>query len=367
LMGTRNSGRISVGPLPPRTLEVGVNYAWPWNKFGVYFGSGEHRPTENPEYDVWLDNLSRNLDVLKNMLGIRTVRIFLFGNAWNFGRIVPNPSTASKWEFELPDALHPAYLSQLDRMLKEFDTRDMMVIPSLLSFEALAIWNSQGGRGELALDPVKRDKFFDVVLGPFLEVSTHHRAAIRYWEVVNEPGQVTDSLETGVSRRVSSRTDYYIPADAMRAFLNKAIDRIERNGFGSTVGHWVRGDMGFLPTGSARQFHYYPQSFERILGGGHLPPFADTQAFIGEFAADKWPPEQTHSMLWPDIPNEDPIDGTVRTFHRLKLCEEKGYKLALLWPDLSQDFDPARPWLDPVRFTSDVQRGIQAFQGRLLL
>jgi hypothetical protein len=353
---------VIITAVPGPKVEVGVNYAWPWNKIGVYYGSGEHHPGENPDYDIWTANLARNLDLLRPF-GVTVVRLFLFGNAYNYGTLTPLPPAwdplAYNWKFDPPTSLHPNYTKQLELMLLAFESRKMQVIPSLLSFEALAAWRSVGGRSELIRDPAVRDQFFKVALDPILDISSRHSGAIRAWEVINEPGQLIKNSLPSMLGHVM--TDYPVDESVMRDFLRRALDRIEAKGFVSTVGHWREADLK-LDNCKLPQFHYYPTKVMGLPLVGDLPLCKDVGgAFIGEFAASRVQSGQSHSVPWPEIPADVQQDGRKRTFARLKKIEEKGYKLALLWPDTGTNYDPANPAHDDLHFTPEVLQGVKDY------
>jgi len=147
----------------------------------------------------------------------------------------------------------------------------------------------------------------------------------------------------------------------MQAFLQEAIDIIERfevePRFSATVGHRFAADLERFPTGRLRQFHYYPL---KLLGfdlvDRRLPEAATTRAFLGEVAAG------THGDPWPELAGADaPSTGTrTRVRERLRLAEQKGYPLTLLWPDA--EGHATFPGPDPLKFTRAAQDGIKDFQ-----
>src|SRR4051812_44348421 len=101
-------------------MRVGMNYPWPWNAYGTYFG--------DPALSTWIAGLGDNLGRVRD-LGIDLVRIFLLGNAWTIGRL-----DAGRF---VPGGLPSAALDQLDAMLDAFESRGMQVLPSLLDFKAV--------------------------------------------------------------------------------------------------------------------------------------------------------------------------------------------------------------------------------------
>jgi hypothetical protein len=373
--------KTSLRAAPGQRISVGVNYPWAWNKFGVYFGSGESVPGDHPAYDVWLTNLDRNLGRLR-AVGVSVVRMFLFCNANNLGStkpgrgpvvalpvpaaahdVAPTFAAVQPWSSFVPPAtVSPIYAEQLDGMLRIFNRHGMKVIPSLASFEAFAQGPNASGRTDIIVDPETRAWFLANVVDPLLDVaaSRGNDEAIFAWEVMNEPGQVTDSPYVSFLRK----TDFPIPRWQMATFLADVIARFEGRGFQSTVGHHHAGDLT-LPTGSLRQFHYYPQStawLRRFFVPSRLPPQEETLAFVGEFPSAYIQPDQRYSVPWPEIAaSVESGDALARTVARLRLLEAKGYGVALLWPDTAVDFDPATAAAEPLQFSQPVLDGIAAY------
>jgi hypothetical protein len=371
-------------------LSVGVNYPWAWNKFGVYFGSGETVPGDRREYDVWLQNLERNLDRLAGA-GASVVRIFLLCNAANLGSTrdgqgplapismsipvsadgpPPRFEPVAPWRSFVPPAKTSSiYIDQLGAMLRAFVRREMRVIPCLTSFEAFAQGPRSSCRTDIVIDPGARAWFLEGVVDPFLQVASQdgNERAVLAWDIVNEPGQVTESMYVSYLRK----TTYPIPRWQMAGFLREVIARIEKKGFATTVGHHHAGDFD-LPTGSLPQFHYYPQDTSREAGvrrffvPSRLPPHRETLAFVGELQSAYRQRDQAGSVPWPEIPESvqrgtSEFEGTSEgTVARLRLLEEKGYGLALLWPDRDDVTYPEHPE-DELHFTDAVLRGIEAY------
>lgn len=346
---------------------VGVNYPVPWNVYGIYLGSG-NPPGSCPGMDVWPENLATNLILLRDELGVRVVRVFLLGNAANYGAVVGGRTT-------LPEALDPRVTQQLESMFRAFADAKMLVIPSLIDFKAFGERKLLGrapktrtngctNRHDIVNDSVIRRQFFDRVLRPFLAISKPFREAVYAWEVQNEPiwnvnelsvtSVVTDLERVAVGRTKVSRL-------AMQTFLQEAVDIIERFDveprFSATVGHRFARDLERFPTGQLRQFHYYPL---RLLGltlvDRSLPDAATTRAFLGEVGAG------THGDPWPELAGADSFHAGTRTRvrERLGLAQQKGYPLTLLWPDA--DGHTPFPGPDPLKFSQAAQDGIRDFQ-----
>ncbi len=345
---------------------VGVNYPVPWNVYGIYLGSG-NPPGSCPGMDVWPENLASNLVILRDELGVQVVRVFLLGNAANYGAVVDGRAT-------LPEALDPRVTQQLRAMFEAFADAKLLVIPSLIDFKAFGertllrqrpnpCTNGCTDRHDIVNDPATRQRFFDQVLRPFLAVSKPYRSAIYAWEVQNEPiwnvrELALTSLVTNLERSAVGRTRVSRPA--MQTFLQQAVDIIERFDveprFEATVGHRFARDLERFPTGQRRQFHYYPL---QLLGLGLvdriLPTAAVTRAFLGEVAAG------THGDPWPELQGADhPRAGArARVRERLRHAQHKGYTLTLLWPD-AEHHTPF-PGPDPLKFSQAAQHGIKDF------
>jgi hypothetical protein len=315
-------------------MKVGANYAWPWNCYGNYFG--------NPDLGAWTGTLEDNLGRLSD-LGIGVVRVFLLGNGWSYGQLQGKA-------FAPPDALPAAFADQFERMLVAFQNRKMTCIPSVLDFKALQSppgVKGQGGRGAIATDAAVRDHFYGGLLEPLLSIADRYPDSLFAVEAMNEP--------------VWTALDPFTPMrGAVKTFLEGAIARIAAHGHPSTVGHRFASDLDDLPTGSLRQFHYYPRTGLKAflpLTEQPLPNHEKTRAILGEFSARS---DGSQGDDWPDLDSELQRDPRRRVFERLRCAEAKGYELALVWPDLEgAPFGPA----DPLKLSTDAQAGIRDFIG----
>jgi hypothetical protein len=286
------------------------------------------------------------------------VRIFLFGNANNFG--TQREVETGLWTFTFPPALDDRYRRQLDAMFRAFADQSMFVIPSLVDFHVAAQLSGVGGRPDIVQDPFTRERFFNMVLEPFLTISeAYSRSSLFTWEVMNEPSNVI----SWPIQMANPFTNHPIAPEVMADFLQKACDRIRgHNGLSSTVGHRYAKYMDSLPSGTMKQFHYYPQaSYLGPFVENTLPPVVETAAFIGEFAAATW--NGDHGALWPDeeIPASEQQDTKTRVLARLRHIESKGYRLALIWPEADGSFDAADPSNEPLKLSRDAQDAIKAY------
>ena len=315
-----------------RAMCVGANYPWPWNTYGSYFG--------NPDMRAWTDRLRENLGPLRDV-GVGIVRLFLLGNGWSYGRL-------SGDRFSPPDALPASFPEQFEQMLLAFRSRGMTCIPSLLDFPALqgpAGVKGRGGRAAIVTDPGARDCFFEGLVEPLLAVADRYRPEVFAMEVMNEPTWlVLDPFS-------SMRAD-------VTAFLEEALARIEAHGHHSTVGHRFSTDLEEFPTGSLRQFHYYPREGLRALLPLTERPLRrcdSTRAFLGEFSARN---DVSEGDDWPEIGDALQRDPRRRVYERLRCAAAKGYSLSFVWPDLDGvPFGAA----DSIKFSAPVLAAIGDF------
>ncbi|HEY2515749.1 MAG TPA: hypothetical protein VGI39_32995 [Polyangiaceae bacterium] len=314
-------------------MRVGCNYPWPWNAYGTYFGNGD--------LASWTAGLDDNLGRLRD-LGVEVVRIFLMGNAWSYGRLDGQVFT--------PGESDPALRAQLEAMLAAFQKRDVAAIPSLIDFKGFqgpAGTKGYGGRAAMIADAAARAGFFDSVFEPLLQASESYRGAVYAWEVMNEPAWcMLNPFAEGTS--------------AVRAFLEEGLARVAAHNFSSTVGHRFARDLERLPTGSIRQFHYYPRTGLKAwlpLTEQPLAAHVDTQAILGEFATRL---DSSQGDLWPELPTAAQRDPARAVVERLRVVEGKGYGLALLWPDL--DGAPVGP-ADPLKLSAEVAGGLREYTG----
>jgi hypothetical protein len=372
---TTQSVRVSAVPKPK--VRVGFNYPWAWNKYGLYFGGGSP-PGSDPHMDKWIDSLKKNLDTLR-ACHIDLVRIFLLCNLANFGGSTTRSGVTPlsfDWSYTLPPSLHPNFIKHLTDMLQAFKDAKMQVLPSLVDFGAIVklfdptytLWGRLWGdrkpsgctnRYEIITDQTKGDAFLNMVLAPFLAASKPYKDQIFAWEVMNEPSWATgNSIRWKYGQRA-------IPKADLVGFLTRAVAMIDgfvdqgKPVFTSTVGHRFASDLSDFPTGTLRQFHYYPVAGP---GDGDLPLHSETKAILGEFAAgipdpsDLWEPH----TLWPEIAAPAQRSGEdIRILLRLNLIQEKGYRVALIWPA------PGQPESNDER-TPDLLKLSQVYQNGIL-
>jgi hypothetical protein len=336
-------------------MRVGFNYPYPWNAYGVYLGSGNPYGS-NPALDVWPERLAENLGILRD-LGVSVVRLFLLGNAANYGSFTAGG-------FKPPAALDARVLDQLGRMFEAFARTGVTVVPSLLDFKAFGrrlpdVANGCGARDAIVRDATTRAVFVEQVLRPLLRASMPYRAQIHAWEVMNEP--VWNVMPFAPRYIAGGRS---LGLLELRGFLRELLDVIEKPPFGftSTVGHRFARDLKLFPTGTAPQFHFYPARYRGLYVSDRTLPDASTaSAFLGEIGAlgGDASGKFRHGHPWRELHGEDARDETSRVVSRLTLAREKGYELALLWPDVVREPPVGAP--DVIKLTPGAQRGIAAF------
>lgn len=335
-------------------MDLGFNYPFPWNAYGRYFGRGAP-PGQEPELERWLEELEKNLEFLRQRLTMRVVRLFLLCNGWNYGRVEAG-------QFLPPASLHPAFVDDLERLLAVFRAQRVLVVPSLFDFKAFGRQferNGAGDRHAIVRDEAIRHVVLSQTLAAFLQASERYRDVILAWEVMNEP--IWNVTRLAPRSAAGGKTT---SASSMASFLGQAVQLIDQTGFPSTVGHRFARDLSNYPTGSVRQFHFYPTGiFRRAVIDRTLPRFEVTRAILGEFGVQA-PGEQ--GELWPELLGADGGDTRTRTLARLRHVQEKGYRLALLWPD-GIDGKGGRslpPGPDPLQLSVEAQRGIEDFLTR---
>jgi hypothetical protein len=349
----------SITAVPKPKMEVGINYKWGFDKYGIYFGGGAP-PGSDPAVDAWLPAFRNNLKFFKNDLGVRTLRIFLLCNAHNLGTVVRRPANDDSYDLTLPTSLHPKFREHLEGMLQALATEGMRIIPSIIDFGAICSpqFGGNTARHEVVDDAGKRKKFLDIVVEPLLTWSKPFRSQILAWEVINEPFWACLKRVFG-----HGFTDRPVSIQEMTVFINETLQRIHAHEFASTVGHRFRRDFtsvaSKMPTGTLRQFHYYPPlgALAKMLPftESDLPPFKETNAFVGEFAVAG---EGSQGAFWPDLDESLQQDARSRAFHRLRMLDAKGYLLALTWSDIP---DGAVGSSDP-KLSAGAMEGIKDYQ-----
>jgi hypothetical protein len=154
----------------------------------------------------------------------------------------------------------------------------------------------------------------------------------------------------------------------MGTFIQSCLSAIQVAGFQSTVGHRRFDDLANFPTGTLPQFHYYASTGvgSRVFNTDDrdpIPVFSQTpNAFVGEFSADKSGTNILDSgpgRPWPECNGRD-VTVLDASFERLKVLARKGYKLAFVWPNRS-DNSPETTNNDEIKLTDEARSSIKRF------
>jgi hypothetical protein len=341
-------------------MNVGVNYAWPYDLWAFLFDPGDGRD--------WEKTVPYNFGRLRR-LGVSCVRVWLFAIGQGLSGNPPklrSPSLseeiATNWEFtpapELGDGLVKRFVTLVDSARNS----GVQLIPVLLDFgfsqspSRRTCGNPGGGKIDLVIDEGKRTVFVNGTLKKLLDaLNPSQRAAIYSFDVMNEPEwEVYIPLirPQGTLRKFQ-----------LREFLSACLNEIS---VPSTVGFAFARNVSAFPGGSNPQFHYYGPVKDR--SGKLIPlqcylPKADSKMyfpdskkpFVGEIEgaiATRGP--------WPSLKGDDLNQNATAVFRRLQKLQEKGYELALIWPDLSDQL-PGVAQNDDLKFSIETQKAIKAF------
>jgi hypothetical protein len=363
--------------LSPSRPKIGFNYAWAFNKYGLYFGPHVPNPTlpmpaptmptndadlaaaalialpnEDASIEKWVDAFEGHMRWLKDKLKMSVVRVFLLCNAINWG------SVDASGRFQPPPYLHLRFRYHFRKMLRACSNAGIQIIPVLVDF---GIGNPDAPlerRLPIVTDDTTRTLFYNQVLEPLLDDSAAFASTIFAWEVMNEPVWLTRSFWPNF--KFTSPTTWRpiiapVTDAQLTTFLNDGVTRIERRGFASTVGHRFLEDLKTYPTGTKLQFHFYPRTSNS--DPSELPDAKNsglsTEPFLGEFGSTSF-----HGAGWNECNSQD-IGGTAqRVEQRLIAITAKHFGVALLWGD---DPDPQDTTTDPLKLTADAEQGILNF------
>ena len=361
---------------------VGLNYAWAYNKYGLYFGTHK-RPGDAHWPETWMDefyyphprvrstpgrgvvthergpdaveapaHLAANLDTMKQKWDVRVVRFFLLCNGQNLGR----PDASGVWRMAPYDA---EYSKHLRTMLEQLRSRGMKAILSILDFGIGSPPHRDEGRHFLVTNPNMRDAFVRDIVVPLVRVGLDYRDAIYAWEAMNEPSWLTRMIWPHPQAAC-------LPAASVAQvndFLNAVLAGIKTADAASktTVGHRYLADTTTFATGDLVQFHYYPKY---IMKGGAVLPSTDPRylplardlrpnTILGEIGASA-----THGDAWSELEPADGPTARERVRERLRQAERKGYELVLLWPDEGWEGPVGE---DPLKFSREAQLGLSDY------
>jgi hypothetical protein len=268
----------------------------------------------------------------------------------------------------------------------------MMVIPSIIDFKAFGrkltlraggppktvngsrtkridpVTNGCTDRQQIVQDKAMRQDFFGQIKENLLDPTIPFRSHIYAWEVQNEPSW---NFRTIAGDAVAGGAT--VSKAEMRTFLQEGVDLINgitvggQRAFNSTVGHRFLEDLDDLPTGTRRQFHFYPYVINLTddisipLRDVSLPRFEDSRAFLGEIGIQD--PLVGHGDLWPDLGGADAGDTRTRILARLQFVRQQGYPLVMMWTDGldGKGKAPVAPGPDPLQLSPESQSAIKEF------
>ncbi|UVT18613.1 MAG: hypothetical protein H8K03_12330 [Nitrospira sp.] len=384
-------------------MRVGFNYSVSYNRFGSEIGpdlwvadaewdARNQKETLGRVADIPLPPLfnfiDRNLANLSRMK-VSVVRWFLLGHGNNYGprpipflrvqtgapRSVAAASRYPDYNFAPPAKLDARFRRDFVEMLTRFKNAGMQIIPSLISFEFSSAQRfttgprtntGAAGRADIIRDLGKQSTFLDTVLDELLQASIPFKDQIYAWEIVNEP--VWMYLDIGANSYPRNWVQHVpeVAFNELKTFLENAVQRIDKAGFKSTVGHRYYSDLSRLPSGTAPQFHYYadnstvrwvtsglgyPADPGKIAGSQLFT--GNPKPFVGEFGSD-------HNVGLARAWLSDFSSGD-STRARLELLAKEGCDLALIWPDRA---DSATA--DPIKLQQDTRKAIIDFTGGTL-
>ena len=348
-------------------MRVGFNYPNSLNRFGSDFGPDIWASSSDWNRDNALEqagnvsaiplpplfgHIDRNLANLKKM-GFSVIRWFLLGNGNSYGpaptaHAVPTGqlkpggrmTTYTDYTFTPPPAVDKRFRRDFEELLKRFQTAQLQLIPSLVSFEfgsnvKAGPGNNNtgyGGRADAIRDQAKRKVFFDTMLTELLAASKPYAAQIYAWEVINEPVWLCQNIGA-LSNPMWAPHMPEMSWSTMNDFLKDAAQRIFNAGFKSTVGHRYYDDIARAEPGAIPQFHYYAEHQWYAVGQYKSDPAnikgaglfsTSPRPFLGELDSA----ENRFGDPWTkDLGSGD------STSARLRLLESEGCELVLLWPD----------------------------------
>jgi len=339
-----------------RTI-VGLNYAWAFNKYGLYFGP---HPKE-PWMDDWIECFDDNLQMMKEQLGVRLVRIFLLCNGQNLGQI----DGSGKWMFKpARDPAYPIFLEHLKKMFEVLRKNQFKVIPSLIDFRIGAPEFRKEERYRIVTDPKLRQTFLDRIVTPFVGLGAAYHDVLYAWEVMNEPSWLNTMIGPApeIAPWPATELDTY-------AFLRTALERIKQVDptVKTTVGHRYYGDLKKYPKGDIPQFHFYPSRIGPLMGElDELPDLRELRSFESKPILGEIGTNTEHGGPWSELNGRDWGNPRERVYERLQAANRKGYEVVLLWPECAWDEiteDSEGKKVDHLKFSAEAQQGIKDFTG----
>lgn len=350
-MGETTTQTPVVPGLPP-TLEVGVNYPWPYN------WCGDHMVHLYPSGDAWVTkDLPQDLVEFRKH-GVRVIRFWLLcqiAPPHEWGTLVPvkDPLGLLTLGYRVvpPPAANPKFFDALEKIFLAFQREAMQVIPCLLSFETFRDYYG------IVQDPSVRKEFMAQVVTPMAEISAKYPATLHSWDVCNEIAWNIAHADISLMKLGVVGARAYL-ADAMAAIDGVAAAKSVT--LRTSAGHAAHRDLSYLQRGAVSQFHFYPVSFplyEKLpdYSGFPEPPV------LGEISSNAGT-GGTEAVYrpWPELNGGDVSSQYEAVNRRLWAANDKGYRLVLLWPSLEDKLTvSARA---PQKFSPDVWRAVDDFR-----
>ncbi len=341
-------------------MNVGVNYAWPYNLWAFLFQPDDGRD--------WEKTVPKNFGRLQK-LGVSCIRVWLFAVGQGLSGNPPklrspglSEEIATNWEFTPAPELDDLVVKRFVRLVDIARNSGVNLIPVLLDFgfsqsPILRICdNPGGGKIDLVIDEGKRNVFVNGTLKKLLAaLSPSQRAAIYSFDVMNEPEW---EVYTPLIRPQGTLRKFQL-----KEFLSACLDEII---VPSTVGFAFARNVSEFPRGTDPQFHYYGGAKDgpgKLIPLRHYLPKADSKRyfpdckkpFVGEIEG-----AMALRGSWPTLKGDDLNHNATAVFRRLQKLQEKGYELALIWPDLSDQLAGVSQ-NDDLKFSIETQKAIRAF------
>jgi len=338
-------------------MQVGVNY--PWFNYGWDFGFGPPAWRGAQTDPAWFAAIDGHLQRFQN-LGISVVRWFILADGLTYGTTgsapYPDQANPGEWRFD-PPVLPAEITAHFEELLIRFENANralpqpIQLLPVFIDFHFCDAgimplrnpttenpwaldpdWVKQG-RADALSDPVKRQRFLDQALDPFLRVSQSHPDVIFAWELINEPDWITNGWNP------DRQTNHPVDAKAMQAFIEEGKGRVRSAGLKPTVGFAsIDTLLNSQITAEVNQFHHYPGGRCQLGANGFDPQYP---GIVGEFATA---PED----IWPELK----ASGQT-VLHRLHQIEAQGYPLAIPWSFGAKD--------QHTLWTPDTEHDIECF------
>jgi hypothetical protein len=284
---------------------IGVNL--PWLNYGGDFGANRWQPAGGVGQPGRRAALREALGRLADG-GVSCVRWFMLADGRAGLQETPDGD---------PLGLDPAFWRDAAGALEELERAGLLAIFVLFDFH----WFKRarfingvraGGRRALALDPARRRRLIERVLGPLLERYGRHPSVLA-WDVINEPEWVTRGS------RLSPRV-FDASRETMRAFIRDVVTVIhDRTSHAATVGSASTRTLGLVEGLGldVYQAHWYDRLAKR----------APLDRLVAELGLNR-----------PIVLGEFPTRGSRRSPAEIvEIARSAGYAGALAWSALADD------------------------------